>query len=98
MATVHRRRQAVVLVAMAALTLAVALLRPAAGSVPAMPGARPDAQAVVVLGPGETVWDLVLPHAPAGADAQAWVAEVVAHNGIDARKVAPGTAVRLPVP
>lgn len=54
-------------------------------------------EAMVVLGPGETVWDLALAYAPAGENVQQWVAEVVAQNGGDARKIQPGTALRIPV-
>lgn len=51
---------------------------------------------VVVVGQGETVWDVVAPHVPAGSDRRAYVTEVVALNGIDAAAIPPGTALRLP--
>src|SRR5690606_33407458 len=81
---------ALVLVAIAA--VAVLLLRPAPSI--ARQVAEP-ADVVVVVGEGETVWDVVAPHVPAGGDRAAYVAEVVAANGIDAREIAPGTALVL---
>ncbi len=50
----------------------------------------------LVLGEGETVWDLVLPHLPAGVDAQSYVRSVLDHNGLLATAVPPGTVIRLP--
>jgi hypothetical protein len=61
----------------------------AVGSV--APGSAP-----VVVAQGETVWDLVVPHLPAGTDAQAYVAAVLELNGLEATAVAPGTVLRLP--
>jgi hypothetical protein len=51
----------------------------------------------VVVAPGDTVWSLVGPLAPAGVDQRAWVAEVLAHNDIRAGTLAPGSVLRIPV-
>ena len=51
---------------------------------------------VVVVAEGETMWDLVLPFAPAGEDPHAWVAKVAEHNRIDPGRVRPGDALRIP--
>lgn len=101
---VYRRRRVVVVtlavVALVALTIAV---RP-----PALPGApaAPSAQSVatgsaaepitVVVAPGETLWDIAAPHAPAGTEPMAYVVQIAAHNGVDPRAVQPGTVLQLP--
>lgn len=51
---------------------------------------------IVVVADGETLWELVLPHAPEGSDPHAWIAEVAEHNGIDPGHVQPGDALRIP--
>jgi hypothetical protein len=82
--------------------VAVALVLPGRASADATTGTVPAAAAparggpLLVVGPGETVWGLVAPHAPAGADVPMFVAEVLAANGLDALAVQPGTVVRLP--
>ncbi len=61
--------------------------------------AAPDAglvEATVVIAPGETVWDIAYDYAPDGQHPQAYIAEVLRHNGVDAGAVAPGTVLRLP--
>ncbi|HVL99847.1 MAG TPA: hypothetical protein VM324_11205 [Egibacteraceae bacterium] len=60
---------------------------------PSPPLAEP---VTVVVGPGDTVWDLVDAHAPAGADRTAYAAEVAARNGVDPRALIPGMVLRLP--
>lgn len=53
-------------------------------------------EATVVVGPGDTVWELAKPYTPAGEHPQAYVAEVLRYNDLDAAAVLPGTVLRLP--
>lgn len=99
-AAVYRRRRvvavAVVVVATVAMGMAVASATGAlVGEIPPPAGAAEPVR--LVVGPGDTVWDLAAPHAPAGTDAMAYVAEVAAFNDVDPRAVRPGTVLRLPV-
>ena len=55
-------------------------------------------EATVVVAPGETVWDIAYDYAPQGQHPQAYIAEVLRYNGVDAGAVAPGTVLRLPRP
>lgn len=82
---------------------AVGALAAGAEAAPGNGGLAPAGQAVaasdagyVVVGPGETIWDLVAPHVPAGQDRASYVDSVLAHNGLTATAVRPGTVVRLP--
>lgn len=98
-AAVYRRRRAVV--AAVVILTAVAMGMAVASATGALVGqAPPPAGAAepvtIVVGPGDTVWDLAAPHAPAGADAMAYVVEVAAFNDVDPRAVRPGTVLRLP--
>jgi hypothetical protein len=52
---------------------------------------------VVVVAEGETVWDLVLPYAPAGSDPHEWVALVARHNDVEPRAIRPGEVLRVPI-
>jgi hypothetical protein len=54
--------------------------------------------AVVVVGPGETVWDVAADYVPEGQNAHAYVARVLELNDVDATAVAPGTVLHLPRP
>ncbi|MDP9023179.1 MAG: LysM peptidoglycan-binding domain-containing protein, partial [Actinomycetota bacterium] len=56
----------------------------------------PPPPARVVVGPGDTVWDLAAAHLPAGEDLPSYVAEVVERNRVDATALAPGTVLVLP--
>ena len=83
----------------AALTVAVLIL--ALGTAWAMRSeAAPDGvvEATVVVGPGETVWDIATEYVPDGVHPQAYVAHVLRYNGLEATAVMPGTALRLPRP
>lgn len=83
----------------AALTVAVLIL--ALGTTWAMRSeAAPDGivEATVVVGPGETVWDIATEYVPAGVHPQAYVAQVLRYNDLEATAVMPGTALRLPRP
>jgi hypothetical protein len=53
-------------------------------------------EATVVVAPGETVWDIAAEYTPAGAHPQAYVAQVLRYNDLDASAVLPGTVLRLP--
>jgi hypothetical protein len=67
------------------------------GSAAAPPGAAPGAAtAVLVVAPGDTLWELASAHAPAGADPQAWAAAVAARNHIDGGALEPGTVLEVP--
>lgn len=96
----RRRRVAVALAVVAVLTLVTAAAAAGAalggGHAPAVPSAAGAEVVTVVVGPGETLWDLVRPHTPAGADAGGYVAAVAADNDLDPRALTPGTVVRLP--
>ncbi|HVM12736.1 MAG TPA: LysM peptidoglycan-binding domain-containing protein [Egibacteraceae bacterium] len=111
-AAVYRRRR--VGAVTAAVATVAAVLAVAAGSLalpgtPAAPGAQPavDGSAVdgsaaepitVVVAPGETLWDIAAPHAPAGTEPMAYVVQIAAFNGVDPRAVQPGTVLQLPPP
>lgn len=59
--------------------------------------AQPDAlEATVVVGDGETVWDVAAAFTPQGEHPQVYVAEVLRYNDVDAAAVQPGTVLRLP--
>jgi LysM repeat protein len=53
-------------------------------------------EATVVVAPGQTVWDIATDYVPEGQHPQAYVAEVLRYNALDAAAVAPGTVLRLP--
>ncbi|MGH8886184.1 MAG: LysM peptidoglycan-binding domain-containing protein [Egibacteraceae bacterium] len=50
----------------------------------------------VVVGQGDTLWDLTLAHAPSTQDPMAYVAEVTALNDVKATALEPGMVLRLP--
>lgn len=52
--------------------------------------------ATVVVGAGETVWDIAADYLPAGETTHGYVARVLRFNDIDAAAVAPGTVLQLP--
>lgn len=52
--------------------------------------------ATVVVGAGETVWDIANAYRPEGQSAHGYVARVLRYNDIDAAAVAPGTVLQLP--
>lgn len=92
----RRRRMAVAAVAVA--VVAVVAVGTGAGDAP--PALRDVAATgpptTLVVGPDDTVWDLVAPHVPDGAHPMAYVIEVAAYNDVDPRAVPPGTVLRLP--
>jgi hypothetical protein len=95
-AGVYRRRRlgAGVLVVVAVLALVAAW--PQRSDARPVGEPAPPAPLAVVVGPGDTVWELALGATPAGEDPRAYVAEVVAVNGIDPGALRPGTVLRLP--
>nr|MBA2529947.1 LysM peptidoglycan-binding domain-containing protein [Euzebyales bacterium]MBA3622093.1 LysM peptidoglycan-binding domain-containing protein [Euzebyales bacterium] len=51
----------------------------------------------VVVEPGDTVWDLIAPHVPAGHSRQVYAAQVLDHNRVEASAaLRPGMVLRLP--
>ena len=93
----RRRRLAVavafLLLAAAGWLLALVLALPLRSGAEA---AAPIPAAQVVVGPGDTVWDLARAHAPEGVDPLVYVAEVVEHNGVPATALVPGMVLELP--
>ena len=97
-AALRRRRQIfmirrlLVLLVVLAMGLGIAslwALRSEASSEPAV-------AATVVVGPGDTVWDIAHEYVPAGVHPQAYVAAVLRHNDLDAGALAPGMVLELP--
>ena len=96
-----RRRPNVLLRRRIAAALTVIALILALGVTWAMRSeAAPDGivEATVVVAPGETVWDIATQYVPDGTHPQAYVAEVLRANDLDAGAVQPGTVLRLPRP
>lgn len=95
------RRAAVLLVIVLLAAGAAAFLgaRTSGGGSAAAP-AQPSGgdQQSVVLAPGETLWDVLAPHTPAGTGRQDFIALVLDANGLDGSAVAPGRVIRLPAP
>lgn len=96
----RRRRAALGLLAVALLVGAAVVLigrsAPVAG--PATEAAT-EAEAstiVVVVQPGDTLWEVALPHVPAGVHPTAYVSQIAADNGVDPRQLQAGTVLRLP--
>ncbi|MGH3921385.1 MAG: LysM peptidoglycan-binding domain-containing protein [Pseudonocardiaceae bacterium] len=50
----------------------------------------------VVVGQGDTVWDLALAHAPSTQNPVEYVAEVIVINDVKAAALEPGMVLRLP--
>lgn len=50
----------------------------------------------VVVESGETAWEALKAHRPAGMDHAVFVHEVMSFNGVDARELRPGDALRVP--
>lgn len=88
-----RRRLAGAVLAVA--LVAAGVLAGAAGGADAAGPAPPPA--VVVVAPGDTVWELARTHLPTGEGLQAYVAEVLELNDLDGTGLRPGSAMRLPV-
>lgn len=96
-----RRRPNVLLRRRIAAALTVVALILALGVTWAMRSeAAPDGivEATVVVAPGETVWDIANQYVPDGTHPQAYVADVLRYNDVEAGSVLPGTVLRLPRP
>lgn len=89
---VYMRRRAM---ALALLVLAgVALVAPLRSD--AAPAFEPE-PALVVVGEGDTLWDLAWPYLPVGQDLRAYVLDVAADNEISPGALRPGMVVRFPI-
>jgi hypothetical protein len=82
---------AIVLVLVAVGLVAVALARP----VGADPGGLPAGTTTVVVGPGDSLWDIARAVAPA-ADPRAVVHEIERRNGVDAGSLHVGDELVVP--
>ena len=89
----RRRRVAALLILCAVTTGLLVAGWPALRSEAATPAPPPEH---VVVGPGDTVWDLAVPRTPPGERPHAYVAEVLTLNGVDAGAIRPGTVLALP--
>lgn len=94
------RRAAVLVVAalLAATPVLLGVPRPGGGAaaLPIQPSG--DGQQSVVLAPGETLWEVLAPHTPAGTARHDFIALVLDANGVDGSTIAPGQVIRLPAP
>jgi LysM domain-containing protein len=93
---VYRRRRlavAVLLVVLVGLLFAMvlALAAPLHSDAAGTGGAQ-----TIVVGVGDTIWDLARAHVPAGRDVMSYVAEIVVLNDVDATALQPGMVLRLP--
>lgn len=93
----YRRRRllvALLLAVIAGLLPAAALAFTAPAPAEAVSTARPPL--TVVVGRGDTLWDLALAHAPRNQSPVAYLAEVIALNNVKATMLQPGMVIRLP--
>lgn len=97
---VYRRRRAMALATAVAAAATVGALAAQLGEGPGREAPAGSATtagaATVVVGPGDTVWDLAAVNRPPGREPSSYVAEVVALNGLDPSRLRPGTVLRLP--
>jgi hypothetical protein len=91
-ATLWRRRAG----ALAALVLLAFLLTVAIGRVGAGAGLEDPVAGHVVVGPGETLWDVAVATAPPGVDVRRHLADLEALNGLERGEVAAWTVVLIP--
>ena len=91
-AVYRRRRLGAALVLVLTIVGLLTLLAPDSGAAPV----REPAPLLLVVGPGDTVLELVRPHVPVGEDPRGYAAEVLRASGLDARAVRPGAVLRLP--
>lgn len=91
----YRRRRLAVLIAL--VLLVGGLLTALAGQSGAAPAFMPE-PLLLVVGPGDTVLELVRPLAPEGTDPRAFAADVLRASGLDGRAVRPGAVLRVPQP
>lgn len=74
------------------LALALQVTRPAHDGI----GASREATTVVV-GAGETLWEVAGPYAPENVEPHVWARRVAQANGLEPGSIRPGTQLRLPV-
>lgn len=94
---VYRQRRLVamlLLVIVTGLVPAVVLAGTAPARTDAVSAVRPPL--AVVVGQGDTLWDLALAHAPSTQDPVAYVSEVIVLNDVKAAALEPGMVLRLP--
>lgn len=95
---VYRARRLLVIIVLATTAAAVGLgvvaTRPAASVTSTMDS---TVGVTVVIGPGETLWDVAVDYLPDGRDRMSWIADVAAANDADPGTLRPGTAVVIPV-
>jgi hypothetical protein len=88
------RRTLVVFVALGVLLGVVSVVN-AVTAGPSEPVARTNL--TVVVGPGQTLWDIAAQYAPADRDRTGWAAEIARINDIDAQAIRPGTPLVIPL-
>jgi hypothetical protein len=88
------RRALVIFIALGVLLGVVGLVNAVTGE-PVEPIARTNV--TVVVGPGQTLWDIAAQYAPADRDRTAWAAEIAELNDIDAQAIQPGTPLLIPL-
>lgn len=91
---VRRNRLRAVLVALAlaaAIAVAVGSLTTAGADAPPAPPGE-----VVVVEPGQTLWDVARQHTPAGGDPRATLDDIRDHNGLTGTTVPAWTPVAIP--
>ncbi|MGH8900196.1 MAG: LysM peptidoglycan-binding domain-containing protein [Egibacteraceae bacterium] len=84
----------VLLFILAGLVSAVVLARTAPARADVASAVRPPL--TVVVGQGDTLWDIALVHAPSTQDPVTYVAEVIVLNDVKAAALEPGMVLRLP--
>ena len=95
-AVYHRRRLIAILLLLvfAGLLPGASFALTAQARAEAVRTARPPL--IVVVGQGETLWDLALAYAPPHRDPVAYLAEVIALNDVRATALQPGMVLQLP--
>ncbi|HSK90025.1 MAG TPA: LysM peptidoglycan-binding domain-containing protein [Euzebyales bacterium] len=92
---VYWARRAVVLLAVCAVVLLTVLAVRGVTARVEDPVARTNL--VVVVEPGQTLWDIAATYAPDDRDLVAWTAEIADFNDIDAQSLAAGTPLVIPL-
>jgi len=93
-ATFRRRRAVALLTLVVSLVGLFTLLAPNSGAAPAYD----EPSVLVVMGPGDTLAEILRPFVPEGKDPRSFAAEVLQANGLDGRAVRPGAVLRLSRP
>lgn len=90
----HLRRRLGLVLAVLGLSLSLVLLVGASGATADLE--RPAVTGQVVLSPGDSLWNIATEHAPAGADARAYLQAIQDVNGFATADVPAWTVVLLP--